>query len=570
MKYIATRDGVQIESPKKSYDDIFDDVFHIDPSDQHLSLEVSKRHLPTKVSDRQSHVASSNQHAYSKSFEENLVEYISKRPGVAKDIKEKFASPPDAHGLFCVTNNGKVNVDVDIKSVMKEVGEHKGRLWTNILSLKREDARDQNFESKDRWAHLLRSQVSLISCQMNIPIKHLKIYGAFHDEGHHPHCHFMVWSSQPKNEQLRKENIAALKSAFTNEIFFEPLLEIKKKKSFTRDEIRARLKAEVEKLADDLELHGVDGLGNFDIDANNDFGDNEGGGNYIADTNNKHLQYNSSISPNPSNEIKTKLLHLAERLPTKGKKVYAYLPRNLKSEVNDIVDALAQHPEIALLYEKWQECQGELTLTYRQSTRKHGNDGDSCDIHNMSDKNIRDSSADNLDKLSSNPEFRPVLNAVVKVAYDIKREMKALADYESLSPDEKAHTDRMREMDIYQRNLELDEMERQARFGNYPSKNADADTIPSHPNQHHNHNYSQNQTHSQYRNQHHIQHPSHPDPPDINEIICELARCFRGTKNPDIERNRDDMIDSKRWKEIQQLKARLGMGGTAAKPKMRM
>ena len=59
---------------------------------------------------------------------ENFIEYISDRPGAV----HVDGTP---HGLF--SDRG---LDINLEQVMSEVANHKGTVWINVISLKREDA----------------------------------------------------------------------------------------------------------------------------------------------------------------------------------------------------------------------------------------------------------------------------------------------------------------------------------------------------------------------------------------------------------------------------------------------
>ncbi len=66
---------------------------------------------------------------------DKLVSYMAERPGVEK------LGP---HGLFSQTD-GKIDLD----SVAKEVGQHKGIIWTHVISLHREDAERLGYNKAD-------------------------------------------------------------------------------------------------------------------------------------------------------------------------------------------------------------------------------------------------------------------------------------------------------------------------------------------------------------------------------------------------------------------------------------
>ena len=55
----------------------------------------------------------------------------------------------------------------------------------------------------------------------------------------------------------------------------------------------------------------------------------------------------------------------------KGKKQYAYLPKEAKAVVDSIVDELAKQPELAACYEAWNKLRDELEAYYKDKPRKH-------------------------------------------------------------------------------------------------------------------------------------------------------------------------------------------------------
>lgn len=61
---------------------------------------------------------------------------------------------------------------------------------------------------------------------MKISLDNFHWYAAFHDEGHHPHIHMMVWSDDPKEGFLTKDGIAAMRSKLTNAIFRDEMQQI--------------------------------------------------------------------------------------------------------------------------------------------------------------------------------------------------------------------------------------------------------------------------------------------------------------------------------------------------------
>ena len=54
-----------------------------------------------------------------------------------------------------------------------------------------------------------------------------------------------------------------------------------------------------------------------------------------------------------------------------GKKVYGYLPKPVKAQVDTVVDELAKVPEVAQCYEQWNQLRDELERYYKDTPREH-------------------------------------------------------------------------------------------------------------------------------------------------------------------------------------------------------
>ena len=69
--------------------------------------------------------------------------------------------------------------------------------------------------------------------------------------------------------------------------------------------------------------------------------------------------------------IEMKMLELAQSLETvKGKKVYGYLKKSVKAQVDAVVDELAKLPEVAECYEVWNGLRDELENYYKDASRQ--------------------------------------------------------------------------------------------------------------------------------------------------------------------------------------------------------
>ena len=136
--------------------------------------------------------------------ESGYMQYIATRPRVQKR---------GTHGLFSSATA------VDLASAISELEAHEGNVWTIIYSLRREDAARLEYDNADAWRTLLMENAPTLAKSMKISLENFHWYAAFHDEGHHPHIHMMVWSDDPKEGFLTKDGIAAMRSKLTNAIF---------------------------------------------------------------------------------------------------------------------------------------------------------------------------------------------------------------------------------------------------------------------------------------------------------------------------------------------------------------
>ena len=237
-------------------------------------------------------------------------DYIATRPRA-----QRFGS----HGLF--SDEGKA---VNLRKVSDELNLHDGNVWTAIISLRREDAERLGYDNGERWRDMLRTQTQEFSEQFGIPMDKLRWFAAFHNEGHHPHVHLIVYSTDKTLGFLSKDGVLKLRSSFGREIFEQDLLSIYKDQTTYRDKLR---KESSELIA---EVVGRINKGNYD---------------------------------NPV--LESKLVELSKALSAmNGKKVYGFLSSGTKALVDEIVDELASDERIAELYEIWYRDKDLVRSTY--------------------------------------------------------------------------------------------------------------------------------------------------------------------------------------------------------------
>ena len=268
------------------------------------------------------------------------------RSGMAGYIGERRGS----HGLF--SDEG---VDVSLSKISEEIDNHPGNVWGFIVSLKREDAERVGYNSAEQWVNLLRSRRNIIAKEMGIAPSNLRWVAAYHNKETNPHVHMMVWSSRPQEPYLSREGIHNIKKTLASDIFRQEHLQIYKKQTEARDDIKASCRNRIEALVAEIRSG-------------------------------KHAF---------SLEILAKMELLSEKLQRhKGKKVYGYLDKNTKALVKDIVKMLGADEQISAMYDAWHSYKCEIVRTYT------------------------DEVPDKI-PIEDNEEFKSVRNAVVKSAAEI-------------------------------------------------------------------------------------------------------------------------------------------------------
>ena len=247
---------------------------------------------------------------------QNFVGYMAMRPGVEKR---------GSHGLF----NDK-DEPIILNQAANEIANHPGNVWSHVVSLRREDAIRLGYDNSERWRELVKRHISDISEAQRIPLCSLKWYAAFHDTTHHPHIHLLVYSSNTKQGFLTKQGINKIRSVFANDIFYDDLQSIYQEQTVRRDELKAESKKYVENLLKEI------AQGNFE---------------------------------NAELEELIKTLHMQLK-NCKGKKVYGYLPPNVKETVDKIFKELSKDKSIQSLYEKWYELERQKYKTYTQKEKE--------------------------------------------------------------------------------------------------------------------------------------------------------------------------------------------------------
>lgn len=266
---------------------------------------------------------------------QNFVGYMALRPGVEKR---------GSHGLFTDSD-----APIVLDQVAKEIANHKGNVWSHVVSLRREDAIRLGYDNSDAWRELVKRHVSDIAEQTKISLKNLRWYAAFHDTTHHPHIHLVVYSTDPKQGFLTKQGINKIRSKFANDIFHDELQSLYQEQTVRMDELKQESREQVK--------------------------------NIIAALKNDSLD-------NPVLEELVRKLYL-QLQNAKGKKVYGYLLKSVKETVDAIFSELAKCPEINFLYEKWCELERQKYKTYTLKEKEFSSLTENKSFHSIRNEIIR-------------------------------------------------------------------------------------------------------------------------------------------------------------------------------------
>ena len=311
LKYIATREGVEMAEDTSRH-------LPATAEQQKQIAKLLKQHRDCRDSHEYQDYLANPTRGNADVFISSILELHGDAP--QRDVYLKYINErPSSNGLF--TDKG---IPIVLSQVQKDMNEHPGNIWTHIISLRREDAERLGYNSPDAWMHLLRSQRNMIAQQMKIAPENFRWYAAFHNEGHHPHVHMMVYSVDPNEAYLSIKGIETIKSNLAQEIFRQDLLQIYQKQIDLRDELRQESRNRIKEIVDTIN-HG-----SFD---------------------------------NP--QMQMMLVQLADRLAkAKGKKQYGYLNAGTKKLVDAIVAELTKDNRIQELYSLWYEQKEDVLCTY--------------------------------------------------------------------------------------------------------------------------------------------------------------------------------------------------------------
>jgi len=320
MKYIATRDGVEKvddrfadRPPSQKQKQLIGKLLHDYPDAKEL-FEYEDYLASPNIGNASEFITMALDSNWDEASSSKIyMQYIATRPRVEKR---------GGHGLFSDGNH------VDLDTALEKLAAYDGNVWTFILSLHREDAARLGYDNAAAWRSLVKEHRSEIAEALKIPDGELHWYAAFHNESHHPHIHMMVYANHPQTGYLNTAGIHKMRSALTNTIYKQEMLNLYQQKSVSRDELVQSARSAMAQLIREIQTGVCD-----------------------------------------SPEIAARISALSEQLKNEsGKMQYGYLKPRIKKQLDEIVDALERVPTVAACYESWLELQNAVQSYYTGDT----------------------------------------------------------------------------------------------------------------------------------------------------------------------------------------------------------
>ena len=355
IRYFATRPGVEVLSDSGSQPATKKQKAYIQrllrafPEARELLEYADYLGHPTQESASEFIRQAREDFAVPMSQRENYLDYVSHRPGV--ELRGE-------HGLW--TSGGKVE---NLAEAVREVAEHPGNVWTPVVAIRRQDAERLGYDNAENWRALVNACLCDIAKGYKIHPDHLRWYAAFHEKEKSVHIHMVIFSTDPTEGYLTQDGIRQVKSAFARRIFQQDLMHVYEQKTEYRNQLQQDAAVAMQELI---------------------------------------RQMRGGTLENP--QLEKQMEALARRLQTvRGKKVYGYLPPEVKLMVDGIVDALAADERVAKAYDLWNEMRETICRTYSENLPERL-------------------------PLSKQKEFKPVRNMVIREAMQLARQQEGIGE----------------------------------------------------------------------------------------------------------------------------------------------
>ena len=227
---------------------------------------------------------------------------------------------PGSQGLFGEAHE----LRPDQETLLREIVEHKGPVWRFFVSVHEDDAHAMGgaLMRRQMWEEACRALVPKMAAEMNIPVVHVRWAAAMHRKEGHPHIHLLMWSADPAKGFLNRKGLDQVKRAWVSQLYGPERARLGREKSELRSAIGTSFRA--------------------------------------------------ALTRSDSDALAARFLRIAEALPGGGRLAYAYMPTEVKRDVEAAVDhLLSASPDLARMAAHYSDIAAEMAGHYSYKQERH-------------------------------------------------------------------------------------------------------------------------------------------------------------------------------------------------------
>ena len=276
-------------------------------------------------------------------LEEENTEKFEKEMAKPEDYVRYIAKRSHSHGLF-----GNIPLD-DIDNVSKnlyKLSREKRLIYRGIVSLDPRDAEDLGYYDKSKWDAYIRSVIPDIADKFGISVENLQWTAAYHAEAKHPHAHYMFWSSKP----------------MVHDYFIT---------EYTQNKCRELLSGKMFEDERQNEIISKEAAKSFILDFGKQLMPDEI---KRISTITSGILHDKKIIPKITGEQLNKtteeLIKLIPILPKNGRLNYAFMPPDVKEQIDKVIDSILKNKTVYQEYQKYMISVEKMAMTYSPSKKE--------------------------------------------------------------------------------------------------------------------------------------------------------------------------------------------------------
>lgn len=241
---------------------------------------------------------------------------------MVKEDKEELES-----GLF--TYYGEADLD----KAVAELKNHKNTVYTAVISLREDDAKDLGYDDPEKWIDMAKKNVSrIMKDSFGFSYQNTKWYGAIHMKNGHPHMHLMFYEKERTKSynKFKIEELDKFRREFASVMFSEK----RTKLLYQKDEIQKRLKESIGKSIKEI---ASDGLLKEEKDVAKEIVKQ------VKINDSKLLGGKVNLSRRVKNGLSKIIMDNQEKISNDSNLRYGYATKQEKELTNEVMDFLLQN-----------------------------------------------------------------------------------------------------------------------------------------------------------------------------------------------------------------------------------